>query len=206
MFLALFCSFVGYLCGSLPTGYLAGKWSGIDVRQYGSGNIGATNVLRVLGKPYGYVVFAVDAMKGFLPVRFAYSFAHGSSASHPEYYAITAAVAAVLGHTFPVWLAFRGGKGVATSAGAVLGLMPLAGVVAVALWVVIFETTKYVSLASVVTALVLPVAVGLLLHLGLVHGLALLYFSIPMALLVVWKHRSNISRIIAGTEPRFTRK
>jgi acyl phosphate:glycerol-3-phosphate acyltransferase len=207
-FLALAVCFLGYLFGSFPAGYFAGQMAGVDVRSAGSGNIGATNVLRVLGKKWGYTVFFVDAFKGFAAVRLALFLAERLSSSRPDavYFAILAAVMCVVGHTFPVWLRFKGGKGVATSAGAIFGLMPLAAVIIFLVWVVVFEITRYVSVASIIAASSLPVAVALLLHWGIVDGIVLLYFSTLLAILVVWSHRSNFSRLLKGTEQRFTRK
>lgn len=206
--LALSVSFLGYLFGSFPAGYFAGRVAGVDVRSLGSGNIGATNVLRVLGKRWGYAVFFVDAFKGFAAVRVALFLAEhaGPVRSHAVYFAILAAVMCVLGHTFPIWLGFKGGKGVATSAGAIFGLMPLAAVIVFLVWVIVFEITRYVSVASLVAASALPVTVALLLHWNVIEGAALLYFSTVLAILVLWSHRSNFSRLLKGTEQRFTRK
>lgn len=204
--LAVCC--LGYLFGSFPAGYFAGRIAGVDVRSVGSGNIGATNVLRVLGKPWGYTVFFVDAFKGFAAVRLAFFLAEHLSFTRPHavYFAILAAVMCVVGHTFPIWLGFKGGKGVATSAGAIFGLMPLAAVIIFLVWVVVFEITRYVSVASLVAASALPATVALLIHWEMVDGVALLYFSTVLAILVVWRHRSNFSRLLKGTEQRFTRK
>jgi acyl phosphate:glycerol-3-phosphate acyltransferase len=194
--------------GSFPTGYFAGRIAGVDVRSVGSGNIGATNVLRVLGKRWGYTVFFVDAFKGFAAVRLAFFLAEhlAFARAHATYFAILAAVMCVVGHTFPIWLRFKGGKGVATSAGVVFGLMPLAAVIIFLVWVVVFETTRYVSVASLVAASALPVTVALLIHWGIIEGTGLLYFSTVLAILVVWRHRSNFSRLLKGTEQRFIRK
>ena len=199
---------LGYLFGSFPAGYIAGRIAGVDVRSLGSGNIGATNVLRVLGKRWGYAVFFVDAFKGFAAVRLTLFLVKGVPAAQPyaEYFAILTAVMCIVGHTFPVWLGFKGGKGVATSAGALFGLMPLVVPFIVLIWVVVFETTRYVSVASMVAATSLPIVVGLALRWKFVDGPALLYFSILIALLVLWSHRSNFSRLLHGTEQRFTRK
>jgi len=207
-FLALAVSCLGYLFGSFPAGYFAGRIAGVDVRSAGSGNIGATNVLRVLGKRWGYAVFLVDAFKGFAAVRLALFLAeHLTFArAHAVYFAILAAVLCVVGHTFPVWLRFKGGKGVATSAGAVFGLMPLAAVIIFLVWVAVFEITRYVSVASLVAASALPVTVAWLLHWEIIEGAGLLYFSTVLAILVVWSHRTNFSRLLKGTEQRFTRK
>jgi glycerol-3-phosphate acyltransferase PlsY len=197
-----------YLLGSFPPGYLAGRLAGIDIRTVGSGNIGATNVLRVLGKRWGYAVFFLDAFKGFVAVRLAfYLVPHLPLASpHPEYFAILAGVMCIVGHSFPVWLGFKGGKGVATSAGVLFGLMPLAVPCVVVIWIIIFETTRYVSVASIVASASLPLVVGLFLHWNFLEGSALFYFSALIAALVVWRHRSNFSRLLNGTEQRFTRK
>ncbi len=198
---------VGYLLGSIPNGYIAGRMAGIDVRDAGSGNIGATNVLRLLGKKYGYPVFAADLLKGFAAVRWAMF--HAAAVGAPDLVqvcGIVAAVSCVIGHSFPVWLRFRGGKGVATSAGTLLGLMPFAVLAIFAVWVVVFETSRFVSLASVAAAAVLPVVVFVMLQLGALNATSLLYFSVAIAAVVIWRHRSNIRRLIAGTEPRFARK
>ncbi len=202
----IFC--LAYLFGSFPSGYFAGKLSGVDIRAKGSGNIGATNVLRVLGKGWGYAVFFADVLKGFAAVRLTFAIvSHFPWASaSAEYFAVLAAVMCILGHTFPVWLRFKGGKGVATSVGVVFGLMPIAAITIFAIWVAVFETTRYVSVASVVAALSLPVTLGLLLYWKITDAVILLYFSIVMALLVVWRHRSNFARLLNGTEQRFNRK
>ena len=197
-----------YLFGSLPAGYLAGRFAGIDVRQHGSGNIGATNVLRVLGKPWGLAVFFVDALKGFLAVRVAIAITAQTpdAAEYTEFFAILAAAACVAGHSFPVWLRFKGGKGVATSAGSLAGVMPIAALTIFIVWLIVFFITRYVSLASIVAATALPVAVAALVALQQTQGTVLFYFSLLMTTLVVWRHRSNITRLLNGTEPRFARK
>jgi glycerol-3-phosphate acyltransferase PlsY len=207
-FLAFIIAFVSYLFGSFPAGYFAGRITGVDIRSFGSGNIGATNVLRALGKKWGYGVFFVDAFKGFCAVRLAVFLAEHSAVARP--YAVQvgifAGVMCVIGHMFPVWLKFKGGKGVATSAGVVFGLMPLAIVIVFLLWVVVFEITRYVSLASMVAACALPITVALLMHWKMVEGIGLFYFSAVLAILVVWSHRSNFFRLLRGTEQRFTRR
>jgi acyl phosphate:glycerol-3-phosphate acyltransferase len=207
-FLALAVCCLGYLFGSFPAGYFAGRIAGVDIRSVGSGNIGATNVLRALGKRWGYAVFFVDTFKGFTAVRLALFLAEHLTFARPHavYFGILAAVMCVIGHTCPVWLRFKGGKGVATSAGAIFGLMPLAAVIIFLVWVVVFEITRYVSVASLVAALALPVTVALLIRWRIIEGPGLLYFSTVLAILVVWRHRSNFSRLLKGTEQRFTRK
>lgn len=198
----------GYAVGSVPSGYLAGKVSGVDVRRHGSGNIGATNVLRVLGKPWGMAVFLADALKGFLAVWIASNMvARTAGASdYAEFYSILAGAACVIGHSFPVWLGFKGGKGVATSAGAIFGVMPIAAITIFLVWLLVFLTTRYVSVASIIAALALPLTVGALVRMRMTQGVMLLYFSAAMTVLVVWRHRSNISRLLNGTEQRFTKK
>jgi len=197
-----------YLLGSIPFGYVAGKIRGIDIRKIGSGNIGATNVVRVLGKRYGYSVFVLDFLKGFSAVKISMSIATdaGPEWASPEIFGIFAAIASVIGHSFPVWLKFRGGKGVATSAGALFGLIPLAALIGVLIWVLIFWFTRYVSVASVVAAATLPLVILIMTRLNQIHGNALFYSSLGLAAVVMWRHRSNFSRLMHGSEPRFTRK
>jgi len=197
-----------YLLGSIPFGYLAGKIGGIDIRKVGSGNIGATNVVRTLGKRYGYPVFVLDFLKGFGAVKISISIATDARPAwdSPEIFGIIAAVAAVIGHSFPLWLKFRGGKGVATSAGALFGLMPLATLIALTIWVLVFWFTRYVSLASLVTAVALPLVILIITRLNQIHGNALFCSSLGIGAFVIWRHRSNLSRLMRGSEPRFTRK
>jgi glycerol-3-phosphate acyltransferase PlsY len=174
---------------------------GIDIRDHGSGNIGATNILRVCGKPMGITVFIFDVLKGLLPVILS------TSLSSTSLIPILAGVAAILGHNFPVWLKFKGGKGIATSAGVLAGLLPWALLVAAAVWVGSFLITRYVSLASILAALSLPVTVGInVLQRGAPLTDPLLLFALVIGLLAVWRHRTNIKRLREGTEHRFTRK
>src|ERR1700760_4592013 len=154
---------ISYLIGSVPSGYIAGRIAGIDIRKAGSGNIGATNVTRTLGKKYGYPVFAADFGKGLLTVFVANRISLHAGATSVALYDVVAAVFCVIGNAFPVWLGFRGGKGVAVSAGLLFALMPLAGVIVILIWVALFYLTGYVSLASLVAATMLPVAAYVLL-------------------------------------------
>jgi glycerol-3-phosphate acyltransferase PlsY len=193
-----------YLLGSIPFGYLAGRIRGIDIRKVGSGNIGATNVVRVLGKRYGYPVFVLDFLKGLGAVRIAMDVRPESTS--PELVGVLAAASAVIGHSFPIWLKFRGGKGVATSAGALFGLMPLATVIGAAIWILTFLLTRYVSVASVATAVALPFVIAIMTWLNQTDGKALFYSSLCLAAVIIWRHHSNLSRLVRGTEPRFTRK
>lgn len=197
-----------YLLGSIPFGYLAGRIVGIDIRTAGSGNVGATNVVRVLGKKYGYPVFALDVLKGFGAVMMSKLIAPGqpSEWNSPEILGILAAMSSVFGHLYPPWLKFKGGKGVATSAGALLALTPAATLIGVAIWIIVFGLTRYVSLASIVAAVILPIVIlGIKSH-DQNNAKPLVYASACVAAVVIWRHRSNLSRLMRGTEPRFTRK
>jgi len=196
---------VSYLLGSIPAGYLVGRMAGIDIRKVGSGNIGATNVTRVLGKRYGYPVFAVDFLKGLAAVILSILIAKHTQPGwfSPDLFGITAAVSSVIGHSFPVWLRFKGGKGVATSAGALFGLMPLAALVGALIWFVTFKLTRYVSVASITAAVALPIIIFVMTSLNQTHRKGLFYSSICLAAVVVLRHRSNLSRLAHGTEPRF---
>jgi glycerol-3-phosphate acyltransferase PlsY len=201
----LIAAAIGYLLGSCPNGYLVSRARGVDIRKQGSGNIGATNVLRVLGKKWGYLVFALDVLKGFVAVRLAFAIALAliPHTTQRELIGIAGGLACILGHTFPVWLGFRGGKGVATSAGVLLGLMPIAVVSVFAVWLILFQVTRYVSVASITAAAALPVFVMLYLRLKLLTGASLLPFSILIAGVVIWRHRSNMQRLFHGKEQRF---
>jgi len=206
--LVIACCAIGYFLGSFPAGYFAGRLAGVDIRSVGSGNIGATNVLRTLGKRWGYPVFILDALKGFASVRLAFILAKFWPAAQPyaEYIAILTAIMSVAGHMFPVWLGFKGGKGVATSAGALFGLMPWAVPCVFVVWFIVFEFSRYVSLASIIAAISLPIIAGLLAHWKFIDTWALVYFSLLIMALVLWRHRSNFSRLLKGTEQRFSRK
>ena len=193
---------VAYILGSIPFGYIAGLIAGVDVRQHGSGNIGATNTLRVLGKKYGYAVFVGDVLKGFLAVRLALWLAHFDPANS-YLVGILAALFVVLGHSFPVWLRFKGGKGVAAAAGACLGLLPVATFIAIAVWIGMFLVFRYVSLASIIAAVALAVSAWLL---GNATDPILLVFTWLIVGVIILRHRSNIVRLFQGREPRFERK
>ena len=190
-----------FLLGSIPTGYLVARAKGVDIRKHGSGNIGATNVFRTLGKPLGIFVFLIDALKGFAAVWLAAQFSDGS-----DWAGIVAAVAVIAGHNYTPWLGFKGGKGIATSAGVLLALMPWAVLAIAVVWVLVFKISRYVSLASICAAAALPVAVGLLWFSGCGGNGPLLAFSLAISALAIWRHRTNIQRLRAGTESRFERK
>ena len=198
-----------YVLGSVPFGLIIGRLGGIDVRQHGSGNIGATNVWRVLGPKWGGATFLLDAGKGFLAVRLAENIARARVPQPvPEdylaYAAVFSALACIVGHTFPVWLGFKGGKGVATSLGVLLAVMPpIATTVVLVVWGGVFALSRYVSLASIIAAIALPITVGLLIAFNAFHGRAYFAFACAAAFLVVRRHRENIKRLFAGTESRF---
>ena len=197
-----------YLLGSIPFGYLAGRIAGIDIRKCGSGNVGATNVIRTLRKGYGYPVFVADFLKGFGAVKISMLIAAGLQPgwNSSEMFGIVAAISSVSGHSFSVWLHFKGGKGVATSAGALFCLAPVAALVGAAVWILTFAVTRYVSVASVAAAAALPVIILIITWLRQTAGKSLFYSSVCLAAVVIWRHRSNLSRLVRGTEARFTRK
>lgn len=201
----LLCALGGYLAGSLPFGYLAGKLKGIDIRQHGSGNIGATNAIRVLGKGIGIPVFILDMLKGWLPVVLAKWWLR----DQPDLVSIGAIVTgftSVLGHMFPFWLGFKGGKGVATMAGVLIGIEPLAMFGALLAWLIVFFTTRYVSLASLASAVGVPSTMALLMVYRKQWDWVMLSLGLVVMVLVFIRHRSNISRLLAGTESRAGKK
>src|SRR5438105_13046939 len=192
----------------MPTGYLAGRIGGLDVRKAGSGNIGATNVTRVLGKRFGYPVFIVDFAKGFAAVVVGIMIARATQ-STPQFVDLCgagAAIFSVIGHSYSIWLGFKGGKGVATSLGSLFGLNWIAAAIVCAVWIVVFQLTRYVSLASIVAVVALPVTIATMLFLKQLQTPILLYFALCLAVIIVLRHRSNLSRLFKGTEPRFARK
>lgn len=190
-----------FLLGSIPTGYLVARVKGVDIRQHGSGNIGATNVFRTLGKPLGILVFFIDALKGFGAVWLANHFGEAC-----PWTGIVAALAAIAGHNYTPWLGFKGGKGIATSAGVLLALTPWAVLAIAIVWIVVFKVSRYVSLASICAAAALPIAVGALWYAGCGGNEPLLGFSLLISALAIWRHRSNIQRLRVGTESRFEGK
>lgn len=199
-----------YAFGSIPWSFIIGRLKGVDLRKVGSGNLGATNVTRVLGKPFGVLCFFLDFLKGLLPAlaaKLLVAPAAGLSGNTSDVLLIAAVVGAMTGHIWSMFLGFKGGKGVATGAGALAAVDPLAILAALILWVALFKISRYVSLASVVAAVFLPGAAFALSSLG-VWPLSpiLLALLILACLLTIIKHRSNIARLIDGTENRFERK
>ena len=207
--LYLASALVAYFLGSIPWGYLAGKLNGVDLHKEGSGSTGATNALRVLGKPWGYTVFALDTLKGSLAMIAAFQISSRFFASTPTETisaGVVAAIFAVIGHSYPVWLKFQGGKGIATSAGIMLALFPWP-VFAFGLfvWLVLFYSTRFVSVASLGAAVALPTASAAMWYLGDCDAIRT-SIAAAMCVLAVWRHKSNISRLMAGTEKRFEKK
>jgi acyl phosphate:glycerol-3-phosphate acyltransferase len=196
---------LSYLIGSIPSGYLVARSKGIDIRQRGSSNIGAANVARVMGKKWGYLVGFCDFLKGFLAVKLGVIAAYFPLS--PVLGGVTAAIACILGHNYPIWLGFKGGKGIATSGGAVLALLPpLVFISGGVVWVAVFLIGRYTSLASIIAAVVLPIAVLLIVAKTGADFWLLLAFSVLMAALAIWRHRGNIVRLLNGTENRFGKK
>lgn len=188
-----------YLLGAIPTSYLAGRvFRGIDLREHGSRNLGATNLYRVLGWRYAVPVGLFDAAKGLVPVLV---FAPRGSSS--ELFAMICGLAAVLGHVFSVFVGFRGGKGVATAAGAMLGLAPVALALSAGVWVALVFATGYVSLGSIAAAAVFPLAVAVLEP---PDQPLVLWLDVGLAAAIIWFHRPNIRRLLNGTENRFGRR
>lgn len=192
---------IGYLLGSIPFAYLAGKLArGIDLRQHGSGNLGATNVYRTLGGKIAAVVFAFDTLKGALPVLAVRQFAVGS---HLDLWAIAAGVAAIAGHAKPIFLLWRGGgKGVATAGGVFLALAPIPTLASMATFIVVVLITGYVSVASLSAAVVLPAVLAATVGIRS----PLFVVSVAIAAFVFWTHRANIGRLRRGEEHRFGKK
>ena len=187
-----------YLLGAVPTSYLAGRlFRGIDLREHGSRNLGATNLYRVLGWRFAVPVGLLDAAKGLVPVLV---FAPRVSSS--ELFALICGLAAVVGHVFSVFVGFKGGKGVATAAGVMLGLTPAALGVAVLVWAALVYLTGYVSVGSIAAAAIFPLAVYVLEP---PDQPAMLWLDIAVAAAIVWLHRANIQRLLKGTENRFGR-
>ena len=197
---------LAYMLGSVPTGFLVAQAKGVDIRAVGSGNIGATNVLRTLGKPAGIFVLFMDALKGWVAVVLMtrlvlLAFGLKADGARMEVCQLIAALGAVLGHNYTCWLNFKGGKGIATSAGVLLALVPWALVTIFVTWIVVFALTRYVSLASLAASAALPFA-SWATH----ESLTKVIVTGAMAVLAIYKHKGNIQRLFNGTEPRFGQK
>ena len=204
MLLYLIVGVVAYLLGSIPFGLILIRvFRNEDIRQQGSGNIGATNVIRSGGKGLGAATFLLDAAKGYVAVLLAWQV--GLHVHQTQFQtqnlAATAAVCALVGHVYPLWLGFKGGKGVATGFGVFLGITATAALVALAAFIVIFALSRYVSLASILAAIAFPVAALLLPHEPLTPFMIAVVILLP--LIVIAKHHANIRRLLSGTEYRF---
>lgn len=197
---------IAYLFGSIPTGFLVARTRGVDIRTVGSGNIGATNVFRILGKPAGIFVLLVDALKGWVPVFFvaklmATLFYPAADQTAIDWFKIVAGVCAILGHNYTCWLNFKGGKGIATSAGMLVALVPVPLLIILGIWIAVFAVSRYVSLASICAATALPFAALLV---G--DSLTIIIVTALLAALAIYKHKANIKRLLDGTENRINLK
>lgn len=193
---------LAYLLGSVPFGLLLARTKGVDIRTQGSGNIGATNVLRCLGKPLGITCFLLDVLKGFLPAALFPTIGNilCPNAVGPGI-GILFGAAAILGHNFPIFLNFKGGKGVATSAGVLLGIAPLAVLIGLAIWGVVFKLSGYVSLGSIIASLAVAIT-GWVAGYEMATAIALTL----LGALSIYRHRSNIQRLLKGEENKFEKK
>jgi glycerol-3-phosphate acyltransferase PlsY len=197
---------IGYLLGSIPSGFLVAKARGVDIRTLGSGNIGATNVFRILGTPAGIFVLFADALKGWLAVAVVAELVGrrllpGSSDLTRQWLAICGGVTAVLGHNYTCWLHFKGGKGIATSAGVLLALVPWALVIILSIWILVIAFTRFVSLASISASAALPFATWFT-----TGSLTLTIFTGVLGALAIYKHKANIQRLLNGTENRLKKR
>ncbi len=198
-----------YLIGSVPFGFIIGKCRGVDIRKEGSGNIGATNVTRVVGPWWGKLCFLLDFLKGLLPAGAAVILTGNGTLGDPLHILpAIATLAVVIGHIYPLFLKFKGGKGVATAAGAIFPLCPLAVAIGLVSWALFFLTTRYVSVASIAAAAILPIAAVILYVFklpGAPDSLPAVILFILLGILAILKHISNIKRLLNGTENRFTK-
>ena len=223
---------IAFLLGSIPFGLLIAKSQGINIREHGSGNIGATNVLRVVGKKYGITCFILDFFKGMIPALLGISLIQyagqgqsmvisaisqfgttlpSSESTTAQTMQLVTGLCAILGHNYSPWVNFKGGKGIATSAGVFSAFMPAAIPILILLWCLLFFTTRYVSVASIAVSIALPITVisGSWFHGKIDDGSwnkPLFFFSVLIGAMAVWKHRSNIVKLMNGTENRFTPK
>ena len=192
-----------YLLGSIPFGFLVAKAKGIDIRSVGSGNIGATNAMRVLGKPAGIFVLLMDAAKGFVATVYMAPLVHGWIAPDVAEKSlglnlfVFAGVCAVLGHNYTCWLKFKGGKGIATSAGVLTAMVPWALVIILSLWIILFLATRFVSIGSLAASFTLPFATWFT-----TRDVTLTIVSGALGVLAIYKHKTNIQRLLDGTESR----
>ena len=187
---------ISYLLGSIPSGYLAGKWiAGIDLRQKGSGSTGATNVLRHVGKGHAIVVFLIDVSKGIIAVLLT------KELNLSDSFQIAAGITALAGHIWPIWLRGKGGKAVATGLGVFLGLSWAVGLACLGIFLTVLSFSKIVSLSSIISAITLPFLMLISFHQS-IFRLPYLIISLIAMCLILWRHRSNLKRLFAGTEPK----
>ncbi len=196
-----------YFLGSIPTGFLVARAKGIDIRTVGSGNMGATNVFRTLGKPAGIFVLAVDVLKGFvagklLALAAKHIFAESAGLIVTDNLAIIAGFSAILGHNYTCWLHFKGGKGIATSLGVLIALFLKVALIVLAIWILVAAISRYVSLASIIASIWLPITVIFCHSVWGDYSGRLVWISVIMGALAVYKHKPNIKRLLKGTERR----
>ena len=193
---------IAYLVGSFPTGYLIAKRvRGIDIREHGSGNVGATNVFRTVGKKWGSAALLIDMLKGWIATALLATTSGTFPELDMELKQFLFGAAAISGHTWTPWLKLKGGKGVATSAGALFGIFPLATLTALAVWTVCFVIWRYVSFASIIAAILFPILI--ILFYRTTHAFPSVFaISVVLAGLLIYNHRTNIGRLRKGTEPR----
>ncbi|MBL9145593.1 MAG: glycerol-3-phosphate 1-O-acyltransferase PlsY [Verrucomicrobiaceae bacterium] len=204
----LLSALAGYVSGATPFGYFAGRLKGIDIREHGSKNIGATNVVRVCGKGIGIPVFILDVLKGWLPAWLVLTWfaSHGAGVELSTIASIVTGIAAVLGHNYTFWLKGRGGKGIATSTGALLAVAPVAVGVGLVVWYLTLKLTQYVSVASMVAALAIPITMSVMMLRDGSWNFILLGFGVVLCMLAIVRHKTNIERLMAGTENRVGQK
>ena len=201
---------ITYLFASIPWGFIIGKANGTDIRKHGSCSIGATNVTRTIGKPWGILCFFLDFLKGFLPVLFVKTFIPGLLKIPVGLYGITiilVVLATVVGHIYPIYLKFKGGKGIATGTGALVAITPPAIICGLIIWIIIFKVSRYVSLASIIAAIAVAVLTIFFSAINFYSiDVILQCFVVFLSLFAIYKHASNIKRLLNGTENRFTKK
>ncbi len=206
-----------YIVGSLPFGFWISKSLGVDIRNQGSGNIGATNVLRTLGRKVGITVLILDISKGFLPVLIGsiiiFNQLPDSMLNKEEIKGtiyVLLAIGAILGHNYTFWLGFKGGKGIATSAGAIMPFLPEVLIGSLFVWILFFFLSRYVAIASIAAAFSIPILTVSLDHNYLFPDInsswPVISFGIIASIMAIWRHRSNIQRLIKGEEDQFERK
>lgn len=201
----LICLCLGYACGCISTGYLVGKANKIDIRNYGSGNAGATNTLRTLGKKAALITFFGDAFKAVIPIVIVRFFFFKDSGIEPQLLALYIGLGVILGHNYPFWLHFKGGKGIAATGGVILGFDWRLAVIALIGFIIITAITKYVSVGSLLVSIIFPVGV-ILFYRDNPEFIHMLVVSCLFTASAFFKHRSNIKRLINGTENKLGQK